>query len=41
MCKLQCEVLYHLVLGSKDGVAWNCAQTGEREAELMIQKSTL
>lgn len=32
---------YHLVLGSKDGIAWDCAQAGERQAELMRQKLTL
>lgn len=32
---------YHLVLGSKDGITWDCAQTRERQAKLMRQKLTL
>lgn len=32
---------YHLMLGSKNSVAWDCAQTWERQAELMRQKQTV
>lgn len=31
---------YHLMLGSKDGVARHCAQTGERQAKLTAQRLT-
>lgn len=32
---------YHLMLGSKNSVAWDCAQTRERQAELIRQKQTV